>query len=138
MFSANIPNDIRKGIYRRDGYACALCGDNRHLQIHHVMPRSAGGGNTPMNLICLCRYCHANAHGLHLTELYIEPEEVEQACVEYVSDMYPGLRDPFMSFDYDEERDCRLAWKLIDLGRAVVHGEVWRPKWKGSTYDFDL
>ena len=134
MISANIPNDIRKLVYRREGYACALCGDPRHLQIHHVRPRGCGGGNSPMNLICLCMYCHANVHGNHLSELYIEPEEVELACVEYVSDMYAGLPwDPELSFDYSKEGDHALAVRLIDAGIWYLRGVP--PKWSGTTYE---
>ena len=51
MISANIPNSVRKAIYKRDGYRCALCDSNRGLQIHHVMKRSQGGSNSPHNLI---------------------------------------------------------------------------------------
>ena len=54
MISANIPNSVRKAIYKRDGYRCALCDSNRGLQIHHVMKRSQGGSDSPHNLITLC------------------------------------------------------------------------------------
>ena len=63
MISANIPNSVRKAIYKRDGYRCALCDNNRGLQIHHVMKRSQGGSNSPHNLITLCMYCHNTIHG---------------------------------------------------------------------------
>ena len=134
MISADIPNSIRKLVYRRDGYACALCGDPRHLHLHHVMPRSRGGGNSPMNLITLCRYCHANAHGTKLTELWIDPEEVELACVEYVSDMYAGLPwDPRFSLDYGTERDNALGFRLARAGYWSRQGKP--PMWSGTTYD---
>jgi len=95
MISANLTNDVRKAIYRRDGYACALCGDTRRLQIHHVVPRSRGGGDSHHNLICLCAVCHALAHGTALQETYLTKDDVELACVEYVSDMYAGDWYPF-------------------------------------------
>ena len=38
MISANIPNSVRKAVYKRDGYMCALCGDTRQLQIHSEYP----------------------------------------------------------------------------------------------------
>ena len=98
MISASIPNETRKAVYRRDGFACALCGDTRRLQIHHVIPRSEGGSDDPMNLICLCMWCHADAHGHSLRDPkpdWITPEWIEQACVEYVSDLYAGDWYPF-------------------------------------------
>lgn len=61
--NANISNEVRRGIYRRDGFRCALCDSTDGLQIHHVVPRGVGGSNSPMNLICLCWRCHNAAHG---------------------------------------------------------------------------
>lgn len=88
-----ITNDIRKAIYRRDGYQCAVCGDPRRLQIHHIDHRSQGGGNEQMNLITLCPICHALAHDTKFPALPDEfgPEDVQQAIVEYMSDLYADL-----------------------------------------------
>lgn len=117
MISANVPNDIRKGIYRRDGFACALCGDPRNLQIHHVIPRGHGGGNSPCNLICVCRYCHAAAHGTYLVENFpVTQEDVEQYCVEYLSDMYAAAWSPFDTLDYSDAEDKRIAAQMIQDG----------------------
>ena len=63
MISASIPNSMRRAVYRRDGYRCALCDSTKYLQIHHLYPRSIGGAGHPMNLITLCMYCHAAIHG---------------------------------------------------------------------------
>lgn len=122
MISANIPNNIRKAIYRRDGYACALCGDPRHLQIHHVLPRGRMGGNTPMNLITLCMTCHAAVHGTMLVDGYpFTSAEVEQACVEYVSDMYAGDWRPAYEFTYSDSDDLQEALDIISRGRLYLH-----------------
>lgn len=88
MISARINNATRKAVYRRDGYECAVCGDPRRLQIHHVTHRAQGGGDEQMNLITLCPICHALAHGTNLVETYLTQEDVEQAIVEYLSDYY--------------------------------------------------
>ena len=60
---ANISNEVRRGIYKRDGFRCALCDSTEGLQIHHVIPRGVGGSSSPMNLICLCWRFHNAAHG---------------------------------------------------------------------------
>lgn len=89
MISANVSNLVRKNVYRRDGFACALCGDNRNLQIHHVVMRSHGGTDYEHNLITLCWRCHAVVHGTVLPEYgHMQPAEVAQACVEYLADFY--------------------------------------------------
>lgn len=88
MISANIDTKTRKAVYRREGYRCAVCDDPRHLQIHHVVKRSQGGSNSPHNLVCLCPSCHALVHGTNLTDWDVKPEDIEQAIVEYLADLY--------------------------------------------------
>ena len=104
--NANISNKVRKSIYRRDGFRCALCDSTDHLEIHHVVPRGKGGGReNPINLITLCWRCHLAAHGsIYQIDSYVftapgndmdleervaaMQEYIEQECVEYVSDLY--------------------------------------------------
>lgn len=88
MISANISKETRKRVYRRDGYRCALCDDPRRLQVHHVVMRSQGGPETEMNLITLCPRCHALCHGTDIDRLGKSMQDMEQACVEYLSDLY--------------------------------------------------
>lgn len=92
--TANIPNNRRKAIYKRDGYRCALCDSTDGLQIHHVVPRGEGGSDFDENLITLCWRCHAQAHGVDLAP-DMTSEYIEQMCVEYVSDLYAGDWYPF-------------------------------------------
>ena len=89
MLSARIPNHVRKAVYKRDGYRCALCDNPRGLQIHHYCPRSQGGCNHPMNLITLCWNCHAIIHGTRLAGYdFMDEEALTQACAEYLGDYY--------------------------------------------------
>ena len=56
---------IRETILRRDKFKCVECEKlcNRdEADIHHILPRSAGGGDEPSNLITLCDGCHAAHH----------------------------------------------------------------------------
>jgi hypothetical protein len=87
---AGLSNQVRREVYRRDGWRCALCDDTRNLQIHHAIPRAAGGSDFQENLITLCWRCHAAAHGTRVPELpeYCTEEYMEQAIVEYLSDWY--------------------------------------------------
>ena len=101
--NANISRELRKEVYRRDGFRCALCDSTDGIQIHHVKPRGRGGAGHPMNLITLCWRCHAAAHGSILLldeypshdefpnieqQIRAMMDELELACVEYVSDYY--------------------------------------------------
>ena len=97
MLSASIPNTVRKAIYKRDGYMCALCGDTRRLQVHHYCHRSLGGNDTPHNLVTLCQRCHAIAHGMKYPEMpdWITKEDTEQGICEYLADLYAGDWYPY-------------------------------------------
>jgi len=95
MISANVPNVVRKMVYRRDNYACALCNDPRTLQIHHYQHRSLGGNDTPHNLITLCSYCHALIYGVDINDVGLTTDEVDQAVAEYLADLYAPTWWPF-------------------------------------------
>lgn len=61
--------DIRKQVYRRDGYQCQSCGryggpyGERELHAYQVVPESEGGSHHPSNLLTFCRNCHDRARG---------------------------------------------------------------------------
>lgn len=56
-------DDPRREVYRRAGWRCQNCGrGNVELHAHHIVPLGVGGTNTPTNLACLCRDCHAAIH----------------------------------------------------------------------------
>ena len=55
--------NLRAYILHRDNYQCQKCkAKNTILQVHHIIPRSKGGTNTPSNLITLCESCHKAVH----------------------------------------------------------------------------
>ena len=96
MISAGIPNSVRKEVYRRDHYRCAICDSAQYIQIHHAVPRSQGGNDTLHNLITLCGVCHGVAHGVPLNDLgYLNKSDMEQRCIEYLSDEYGPDYWPF-------------------------------------------
>lgn len=88
-------NQLRKAIYRRDGFGCALCDCTKTLQVHHYIPRGKGGNDSPHNLIALCMYCHALAHGNDLNDAGMTEDDAELAIVEYLSDMYAPDWNPY-------------------------------------------
>ncbi len=55
---------LARFVKRRDGLQCQICGDRKgdpycELHAHHVVSRSTGGPDVPVNLITLCDLCHA-------------------------------------------------------------------------------
>ena len=113
--TAGLTKELRKQIYKRDGYRCALCDSTDGLQIHHYIPRGKGGCNHPMNLITLCWRCHAAAHGSICHDFYlmdITAENIQAAHNECILQMeYECAR--YLGDYYAEEK-----------------GEVWYP-WEG-------
>ena len=95
MLSAKISNTTRKAVYRREGYACALCDSPKYLQVHHCIKRSQGGSDNVQNLICLCADCHALAHGIILNETDATQKDMQQAIVEYLADYYAPAWNPW-------------------------------------------
>lgn len=65
-------NVIKEIILERDEYRCRICGrspileENRNgtqkirldVEVHHIIPRIAGGTDSSKNLITLCKSCH--------------------------------------------------------------------------------
>ena len=66
-----VPPRLRRRVLARDGHRCRArgCRHTRHLQIHHVKPRAAGGVTVAENLVTLCAACHRR---LHAGELELE------------------------------------------------------------------
>ena len=55
--------NLRKQVLWRDGWRCQSCGAMSNLEVHHKEFRSHSGDDSELNLITLCTFCHAEAHG---------------------------------------------------------------------------
>lgn len=58
---AEIPWDVRRAVYRRDGWRCKFCGRSwreTQLDLDHIVPWSAGGPDHGSNLRTLCHDCN--------------------------------------------------------------------------------
>ena len=53
---------LREGVLYRDRHRCRECGSSYGVEVHHIIRRSAGGPDSPENLITLCRSCHDSKH----------------------------------------------------------------------------
>ena len=60
----SIPPAIRRLVLRRDGGRCAVpgCRHATYVDVHHLDPRSDGGGHEPENLVTLCSAHHRANH----------------------------------------------------------------------------
>jgi 5-methylcytosine-specific restriction endonuclease McrA len=51
----------RLRIYMRDKFRCQYCGDKKaagELTLDHILPRSRGGDNSPVNIVAACIKCN--------------------------------------------------------------------------------
>ncbi|HEU4796955.1 MAG TPA: HNH endonuclease [Pyrinomonadaceae bacterium] len=51
----------RLRIYMRDKYRCQYCGEKKgvkELTLDHILPRSRGGDNSPINVVTACMTCN--------------------------------------------------------------------------------
>lgn len=56
---------VRRIVLGRDGWTCRDCGEEAprgELDVHHLIPRSAGGEDVAGNCVTLCDGCHAGRH----------------------------------------------------------------------------
>lgn len=57
------PQDkLRQNLIEEEG-CCRVCGDNRVLELHHIIPQEYGGKTTRGNCVLLCPTCHALTRG---------------------------------------------------------------------------
>lgn len=48
---------------------CQICSKKtEHLERHHIIPVSRGGGDDDSNIIFLCAKCHGNAHNVSFSQ----------------------------------------------------------------------
>ena len=62
---------LRRKILAKARHRCQRpgCLHTRYLEIHHIVPRSRGGGNEVENLVCLCSGCHGLVHERGLVQV---------------------------------------------------------------------
>lgn len=62
-----LPSKLRLYVLYRDHFICRDCGatygeTGGKFEVHHVLPVSEGGKDSPENLITLCAECHLRRH----------------------------------------------------------------------------
>ena len=84
-----LSRNLRNIVFERDSYTCILC-TAAPTELHHVVPRSRGGNDSPYNLVSVCRVCHELLHGVKFAEIEISTREIKQLALEYIQDLYAG------------------------------------------------
>jgi ATP-dependent DNA helicase RecQ len=137
---------IREAILRRDKFKCVECEKpcyRAEADIHHLLPRSAGGSDEPSNLITLCDGCHAAHHpklSAGLARRAIERWAVRLALwldrQGVVSEQSQNFGPALRLFGLDRFRDGQLQVVQAALtGRSLL---VVSPTGFGKTLCFQL
>ncbi len=136
----------RESVLRRDKFRCVECGKpctRAEADIHHLMPRSAGGSDEPSNLVTLCDGCHAAHHpklSAGLARRAIERWAARLALwldqQDSVSEQSEHFGPALRLFDLDRFRDGQLPIVQAALaGRSLL---VVSPTGFGKTLCFQL
>lgn len=82
--AVDIPQKVKKAVWKRDGRRCVLCGNPEAMPNAHVIPRSQGGLGIEENVVTLCMRCHdALDHTMARKILHAR-------LVSYLRGIYPG------------------------------------------------
>lgn len=107
----------RREVYERDGYRCRYCGREPHSKItlDHVLPKQAGGPNTPWNLVCCCWPCQKRKKnrtpeeaGMTLHPIGQVPTPPRRPDLDRLTHFYERSGEP---------RESLSGWEAIMLNR---------------------
>jgi len=118
----------RAEIMMRDDYTCMRCDSKKHadkLTVHHIKPRSKGGGDYSANLVTLCPRCH---------------DFVEVGRLYSIADIIGSF--PGETFETDTGSNIRSKYEDVRYRPAWSIPEEARPRkskpdfsrWYGSIY----
>ena len=62
----------RQSIKENWNYKCAYCGSEENLTLDHITPRTKGGSDRVINVLCACHSCnHSKGHQMW-SDLYLQ------------------------------------------------------------------
>jgi len=119
IFSNNSTDCWKQALVYYYGHKCFVCGYDKIVEAHHILPLNDGGLTTIKNGILLCPNCHAEVHRelLDLTKALVKLDE-------FLENLFEGNQKPScirkhnnMSRDIEGSETSRGA-KAIILPRA--------------------
>jgi len=111
---------------------CYLCGFDKVLNTHHIIPKSEGGSNDNKNKINLCPNCHALVHkGEYKTELLVNKKvTIESIDVNKNSDNETVFGSDYISVaeesidvnkNVDNKTDNKNVFGSVDVNKNVYN-----------------
>ena len=95
-------NLTRHNIFRRDGNRCAYCGSREKLTIDHIIPKSAGGRDTWLNLITACQSCNSKKGNRtpEQAKMRLSHQPFRPSFVMFLSNFAGNIRDDWKPYLY--------------------------------------
>ena len=112
--------NTREYVLYRDGHKCRICGGKSKdmvLEVHHVIPRSAGGTDRPDNLITLCSHCHEGIHnGTVIPDFRKAPQFKAETMMSIMRwELYRRLKETF------GKENVSLTYGCITKNTRIAH-----------------
>lgn len=118
----------RLRIYMRDKFRCQYCGDKRpagELTLDHILPRSRGGDNSPVNVVTACVACNnrkgdrtpAEARMPLLTSQSALRVKLERVVLCHYAEARVEWRK-YLFMDVYDDRDVRERVEREQMGRG--------------------
>lgn len=58
----------RENVFKRDGFKCQYCGNEKELTLDHLIPKAKGGKTSWNNLVTACKSCNSKKGNYSLEE----------------------------------------------------------------------
>lgn len=109
--SAPVSKRIRFEIFKRDVFTCQYCGSRPPdvvLEVDHIEPRAAGGGNENINLITSCFDCNRGKGKKPLGVVAVRPD-ANLELLEAQQELAEARRFLLLKSELDTIRDEEVA-----------------------------
>jgi hypothetical protein len=131
----------------RDKYTCQMClssgkvknKNNDTIEVHHIIPRAAGGTNRPSNLICLCHHHHRLVHSNNNNNKYFKELQNKKMPDTYKDStfmnivrykIYNALCADFKDVELAYGYETKINRRLIGLPKFHYTDAVCLKEWK--------
>lgn len=120
--------NVKAYIRDRDSYTCKVCGSKDDLEVHHILFKSQGGTDTPVNLATLCHICHHKLHqGLlskkEMAKITSAAKQLRDAAWMNLVRPYviPAIKQAHPDIEVEETFGCETALKRRELNLSKSH-----------------
>jgi hypothetical protein len=119
---------LKERVKEKQGYKCGLCG-RQGYDVHHIVRRSQGGMDIELNLIYVCRECHAKIHAKKNLEKMLKRQLKNKLEKLFIYSKHYSIKEISQIAHIEEDeiekamQKSILKWQFID-GIPKASGEA--------------